>query len=152
MQSTVVPWLCKVTPALVPWGTSWSAVGVSLKVPLRPLGSLWIPEPCFTHRARQGCLRLRAHISLWMTILVARQVAKFKKKESCTSLRMIVKAHVHSDAESLLDYFIWHFLGFLTISIHALVYAIGIYPGLNCQNQFSRKTSIISLASRRNTL
>lgn len=37
----------------------------------------------------------------------------------------------------------------MSISVYALVYATAIYPGLNCQNQFSRKTSVLSFSIKK---
>lgn len=90
----------------------------------------------------------RTCISLCIAALVASQAAKCKVFP--TEVRMIAKAHVYSDAQGLCWQFYGYFLDFLCISISAFVYAFGIYPGLNCPNQFSRKTSIISLTSRKN--
>lgn len=90
---------------------------------------------------------LQTHISLYIAAFVASQVAEYKVIP--TEVRTIVKAHVYSDAQGLCWQFYGYFLDFIRISISTLVYAFWIYPGLNCQNQFSKKTNIVSLTSKR---
>lgn len=107
-----------------------------------------ILEPCFIHCTREGGMKAHELTSpcvplLWWPVKQQnRNSAGFSEWQSKLMFIQMLSACTGN--------VIYYFLDFISIFRQALVHAIGIYSGLNCHKQFSRKTSIISLASRRN--